>query len=70
VAKSYGLGSYAYPGLSFTYATSAPTAAQAEDEGAVNATGKVAVTAMQVGFESRLATQQWLRLRLRNLLGQ
>jgi len=31
---------------------------------------KVAVTAMQVGFDHRPAGQQWLRLRLRDLLNQ
>jgi 5'-nucleotidase len=70
VAKSFGLGSYAYPGVTISFTTAAPTAAQADDEAAVNAAGKVAVTAMQVGFDARLATQQWLRLHLRGLLGQ
>lgn len=70
VAKGFGLGSYAYPGLSFSYASAAPTAAQADDEAAVNAAGKVAVTAMQIGYEARPSTQQWLRLRLRSLFGQ
>ena len=70
VAKSFGLGSYAYPGLTFNFTTAAPTAAQAEDEAALNAAGKVAVTAMQVGYEARTATQQWLRLRLRSLFTQ
>jgi len=70
VAKSFGLGSSPYPGVSFNFNTAAPSSAQVEDEGAVNAAGKISVTSMQVGFESRPATQQWLRLRLRKLLGQ
>jgi len=50
-------------------ATPTPTAAQAEDESVVSQT-KIAVTAMQVGFDQRPAGQQWLRLRLRDLLSQ
>lgn len=46
-----------------------PTAEQAEDEAIVYKT-KIAVTAMQVGFDHRPAGQQWLRLRLRDLLNQ
>jgi len=70
VAKSFGLGSYAYPGMTFNFTTAPATATQAEDEAALNAAGKVAVTAMQVGYEARTATQQWLRLRLRSLFTQ
>ena len=47
----------------------APTADQAEDETIVSQT-KVSVTAMQVAFDQRPAAQQWLRLRLRDLLAQ
>ena len=47
----------------------AATPDQAEDEAVVYKT-KVAVTAMQVGFDHRPAGQQWLRLRLRDLLNQ
>jgi 5'-nucleotidase len=50
-------------------APGAPTAEQAEDEALVYKT-KVAVTAMQVGYEQRPAAQQWLRLRLRDLFAQ
>ncbi|MDM0107010.1 5'/3'-nucleotidase SurE [Variovorax sp. J22R24] len=50
-------------------AGTAATAAQSEDEALVSKT-KVSVTAMQVGFDHRPAGQQWLRLRLRDLLGQ
>lgn len=46
-----------------------PTADQAEDEALVYKT-KVAVSAMQVGYEQRPAGQQWLRLRLRELFAQ
>ncbi|MDM0027529.1 5'/3'-nucleotidase SurE [Variovorax saccharolyticus] len=50
-------------------AGTAATAAQAEDEALVSKT-KVSVTAMQVGFDHRPAGQQWLRLRLRDLLSK
>jgi 5'-nucleotidase len=50
-------------------APGAATADQAEDEALVYKT-KVAVTAMQVGYEQRPAGQQWLRLRLRDLFAQ
>ncbi|MEC5384851.1 5'/3'-nucleotidase SurE [Uliginosibacterium sp. H3] len=43
------------------------TAAQAEDESVVYRS-KVAITAMQVGFEQRPQGQAWLRLRLRDLI--
>jgi 5'-nucleotidase len=42
---------------------------QAEDEAVVYKT-KIAVSAMQVGYEHRPAGQQWLRLRLRDLFAQ
>lgn len=60
-AVPYGLGLGAGSGT--------PTAEQAEDESIVSQT-KVAVTAMQVGFEHRAAAQQFLRLRLRDLFAQ
>ena len=50
-------------------APGAATADQAEDEALVYRS-KVAVTAMQVGYEQRPAAQQWLRLRLRDLFAQ
>jgi 5'-nucleotidase len=50
-------------------AAGTPTADQAEDESLVSKS-KVSVSAMQVGFEHRPAAQQWLRLRLRDLLAQ
>ncbi|KQV91260.1 acid phosphatase [Massilia sp. Root351] len=50
-------------------APGAATAEQAEDEALLYKT-KVAVTAMQVGYEQRPAAQQWLRLRLRDLFAQ
>lgn len=50
-------------------APAAATAEQAEDEALVYKT-KVAVTAMQVGYEQRPAAQQWLRLRLRDLFAK
>ncbi|CAN5774500.1 5'/3'-nucleotidase SurE [soil metagenome] len=60
-AVPYGLGASAGSGTA--------TPEQAEDESVVSKT-KVSVTAMQVGFEHRPAAQQWLRLRLRDLLAQ
>jgi 5'/3'-nucleotidase SurE len=60
-AVPYGLGAAAGSG--------SPTADQAEDETVVSQT-RVSVTAMQVGFEHRPAAQQWLRLRLRDLVAQ
>ncbi|MFT4103093.1 MAG: 5'/3'-nucleotidase SurE [Burkholderiaceae bacterium] len=56
-------------GVVLGYNPVAPTADQAEDESVVYKT-KVSVTAMQVGFESRVAGQEWMRLRLRDLLAQ
>ncbi|MBB3219329.1 5'/3'-nucleotidase SurE [Pseudoduganella umbonata] len=50
-------------------APGAPTADQAEDEALVYKS-RIAVTAMQVGYEQRPAGQQWLRLRLRDLFAQ
>lgn len=50
-------------------APAAATADQAEDEALVYKT-KVAVSAMQVGYEQRPAGQSWLRLRLRELFAQ
>lgn len=47
----------------------AATAEQAEDEALVYKS-KVAVSAMQVGYEQRPAGQQWLRLRLRELFAR
>jgi 5'-nucleotidase len=47
----------------------AATADQAEDEAVVYKT-RIAVSAMQVGYEHRPAGQQWLRLRLRDLFAQ
>jgi 5'-nucleotidase len=59
-AKPWGIS--ATPGA-------AATAAQAEDEALVYRT-KVAVTAMQVGYDQRPAAQQWLRLRLNDLFAR
>ncbi|WP_338760106.1 5'/3'-nucleotidase SurE [Massilia sp. METH4] len=50
-------------------APAAATADQAEDEALVYRK-KVAVTAMQVGYDQRPAAQQWLRLRMRDMFGQ
>ncbi|WP_374360612.1 5'/3'-nucleotidase SurE [Pseudoduganella danionis] len=47
----------------------AATSEQAEDEAVVYKT-RIAVTAMQVGFDHRPAAQQWLRLRLRDLFSK
>lgn len=55
------------PGYGATQNTDTPTAAQAEDE-AVVYRDRIAVAAIQVGFEQRPAGQEWLRLRLKDLL--
>lgn len=68
-AQSYGLGSYPFPGISFGFSTAEPMAEQLQDESVVYR-NQIAVTAMQVGFEQSPAGQQWLRLRLRDLLSQ
>lgn len=56
-------------GLGISTGSGTPTAEQAEDESLVSQS-KVSVTAMEVGFEHKPAAQQWLRLRLRDLLAQ
>jgi 5'/3'-nucleotidase SurE len=56
-------------GLGIGTGSGTPTAEQAEDESVVSQS-RVSVTAMEVGFEHRPAAQQWLRLRLRDLLAQ
>lgn len=56
-------------GATYAIGSAAATAEQSEDE-AVVYQKKVAVTAMQVGFDQRPAGQQWLRLRLRDLFAQ
>ena len=56
-------------GLGIAVNTAPATAAQAEDESVLYKT-KIAVTPMQVGFETRPAGQQWLQLRLRDLFAQ
>ncbi|BCL74430.1 acid phosphatase [Jeongeupia sp. HS-3] len=68
VASGYGV-KYPYPGVTFTL-NNTPTAADAGSESALNAKGFATVTTMQVGFEARPQAQQWLRLRLKNLLTQ
>ncbi|MGL5986986.1 MAG: 5'/3'-nucleotidase SurE [Burkholderiales bacterium] len=67
IAKSYGLGNVPYPGITIGPNTGTPTAGQAEDESVVYKS-RIAVTVMQAGFEHRPQGQQWLRLRLRDLL--
>lgn len=56
-------------GLGIDAGAGTPTAEQAEDESVV-VKSKVAVSAMQFGFEHRPAGQQWLRLRLRDLFAE
>lgn len=56
-------------GATYSIGAGTPSAEQAEDE-AVVVQKKVAVTAMQVGFDQRAAGQQWLRLRLHDLFAQ
>lgn len=54
-------------GLNLGAGSGLPTAAQVDDESLV-IRNRIAVTAMQVGFEQRPDGQQWLRQRLRDLL--
>lgn len=72
------IGSYELYGLKFNNSPpygiggslgTAATAVQVEDEALVSK-NKVSVTAMQVGYDHRPAGQQWLRLRLRDLLAK
>lgn len=57
-------------GLGITNNTATPTAAQLVEDESLVIKDRIAVTAMQVGFEQRPAGQQFLRLRLRDLLTQ
>ncbi|KAF0811811.1 5'-nucleotidase SurE [Andreprevotia sp. IGB-42] len=68
VASGYGVKA-PYPGVTFVIGGK-PDSTQADNEAALNAGGKITVTAMQVGFEARPQSQQWLRLRLRDLLAK
>lgn len=68
IASGYGV-KVPYPGVTFAIGGT-PTSAEADNEAALNAKGNVTVTAMQVGFEARPQSQQWLRLRLRDLLAK
>jgi 5'-nucleotidase len=69
-AQSFGLSNSAYPGITIVMEDKKPSADQLQDEASVIASGKIAVTAMQVGFESRRFSQQWMQLRLNNLLSE
>ena len=60
VAQGYGLGDYAFPGLTIGFLADEPTADQMDDE-AVVMEHSIAVTAMQVGFEASPAMQAWLQ---------
>ena len=65
-AYSLGFKNSVPYGLGGLGASGEPTEDQAEDESVVYRS-KVAVSAMQIGFEHRVAGQEWLRLRLRDL---
>lgn len=67
VAAGYGLGSAHYPGITIDMNTAAHSAEQAQDESIVYK-DRIAVSAMQIAYDHRPAGQQWLRLRLRDLL--
>ncbi|RKG34803.1 acid phosphatase [Acinetobacter guerrae] len=53
--------------LGINVTATAPTTAQASDESVV-VKNKISVTAMQVGYEQRPAAQEWLKIRLKDLL--
>lgn len=65
-AKAYGI-TYPYPGVTISNNTATPNGTQGEDESVVSKT-RIAVTAMQVGFEHKPQGQAWLRVRLGDLL--
>lgn len=68
-AQSQGLGSYAFPGVSIRFSSAEITPEQASDEAHVS-TSAIAVTAMQLSYDHSQYGQQWLQLRLRDLLSQ
>ncbi|AOY01677.1 5'/3'-nucleotidase SurE [Jeongeupia sp. USM3] len=68
ISTGYGV-KYPYPGVTFRL-NNTPSAADANSESALNAKGYATVTTMQVGYEARPQAQQWLRLRLKDLLAQ
>jgi 5'-nucleotidase len=57
-----------YPGLVYTSNTSVPTRQQHDDEAVVNATGKITVTVMQVGFDSGEHAKRALAKELQKLV--
>lgn len=67
VAQSYGLGNSAYPGITFSPNTTAPTKDQRDDEAAIIAAGSIAVTVMQAGFDAGPALRHTLQKQLRPL---
>ncbi|UJJ31559.1 5'/3'-nucleotidase SurE [Halopseudomonas maritima] len=64
-------GMPAYPGITADVRrdTSFPEAQQ-DDMGVLTSTGRIAVTAMQLGYEATPPVRQWLRLNFRELLGE
>ena len=68
-AQSQGLGSYAFPGISIRFADEDISPEQESDEAHVSSSA-VSVTAMQLSYDHSQYGQQWLQLRLRDLLSQ
>jgi 5'-nucleotidase len=67
-ARSRGLESSPVPGLTLRSNAGPPAASQHDDEAVVVATGKIAVSALQVGFAAGPAAQGHLRRELRHFL--
>jgi 5'-nucleotidase len=68
-AQSQGLGSFAFPGVSIRIADGEIDPDQATDEAHVSESA-VSVTAMQLSYDHSQYGQQWLQLRLRDLLSK
>lgn len=69
IAQDAGLGAVHTPGVSVDILSAPATADQADDDAVVSRTD-ISVTILQDSYEHRPAGQEWLRLRLRDLLTQ
>jgi 5'-nucleotidase len=67
-ARSRGLESSPFPGLTLRPNAGPPTTLQHDDEAVVIAAGRISVSALQVGFAACPAAQDSLRRKLRPLL--
>jgi len=69
IAQATGLGAVHTPGISVDLPSAPATAEQADDDAVVSRTD-ISVAILQDSYEHRPAGQEWLRLRLRDLLTQ